>query len=308
MPLSMPDRNFVTLTDADGSLAVIAPRLGAWLLRYARPIAPHGLVEAIHCSQPVIDRYPREMYAGNPILFPLVSFNRVGDQEHHYEWNGQIHEMPQHGFARRSPWDIVDCSATSLSMELADSDATRSNYPFAFRHRVTYRLAQGRLHWEQVIENRSPEPMPFASGFHPYFSVPLTAKGQRGGCFVEIPEAKRLFQQGRADSFTPKPFPAQNWSVQEDVSETMFLSHLKKQELILIDPASELEVVFNFEEAPQHRFVAVWAKTPEEPYYCLEPWTALPNSFSRAKDRELILLEPQKTFRAAMWLEMRRMS
>ena len=45
----------------------------------------------------------------------------------------------------------------------------------------------------------------------------------------------------------------------------MFLTDLKKQELILIDPVSELEVVFNFEEAPQHRFVAIWAKSTSEP-------------------------------------------
>lgn len=304
----MTEQSFVTLTDADGSLAVIAPQLGGWLLRYARPTPKHGLVEALHCSQAVIDRYPREMYAGNPILFPLVSFSRAGDKDHHYEWNGQLYEMPQHGFARRSKWSAVAQSPTSLTLELADTEATRANYPFAFRHRITYRLAAGRLHWEQVVENRSNEPLPFATGFHPYFAVPLTPKSERAACFVEIPEGKRMVQQGRADAFTAKPFPGQNWSVQEDVSGTMFLANLKKQELILIDPVSELEVALNFEEAPQHRFVALWAKTPNEPYYCLEPWTALPNAFGRPKDRELILLEPQKTFRAALWMELRPMA
>ncbi|PYK99612.1 MAG: hypothetical protein DME19_08065 [Verrucomicrobia bacterium] len=97
--------------------------------------------------------------------------------------------------------------------------------------------------------------------------------------------------------------------MQEEVADTMFLTDLKKQELILIDPVSELEVGFNFEEAPQHRFVAIWSRTTNEPFYCLEPWTALPNSFSRqSKDHELILLEPQKTFRAAMWMELRPMA
>ena len=94
----------------------------------------------------------------------------------------------------------------------------------------------------------------------------------------------------------------------KDVAGTMLLTDLKKQELILIDPVSEMEVVLNFEEAPQHRFVAVWARATSEPYYCLEPWTALPNAFSRLKDHELILLEPQKTFRAAMWMELRPMA
>ena len=160
----------------------------------------------------------------------------------------------------------------------------------------TYRLSNGRLHCEQVIENRSSEPLPFATGFHPYFAVPLTARSERAACFVEIPDGKRMTQQGRAEAFTSKPFPAQNWSVQEDVSETLFLANLKKQELVLIDPVSELEVVFNFEEAPQHRFVALWAKTPNEPFYCLEPWTALPNAFSRPKDHGSFFWNPRRRF------------
>lgn len=304
----MPERSFVTLAEKDGTTAVVAPELGGWLLRYARATAKHGLVEALHFSQSVVDRHPREMYAGNPILFPLVGNNRVDDKEHHYEWKGNLFEMPQHGFARRSKWAVIGQTDTSIAMELTDNEATRASYPFAFRHCLTYRLAQGRLAWEQVIENRSHEPMPFSAGVHPYFAVPLTSKSERDACFVEIPEAKRLNPVGKFERFTAEPFPGQNWSVQEDVAGTMFLTDLKKQELILIDPASELEVVLNFEEAPQHRFVAIWSKGTSEPFYCLEPWTALPNSFSRPKDHELILLEPQKTFRAAMWMELRPMA
>ncbi|MBM3835325.1 MAG: DUF4432 family protein [Verrucomicrobia bacterium] len=301
----MSEQNFVQLTDPDGTLAVVAPKLGAWLLRYARPMPGHGLVEALHCTQAVIDRYPREMYAGNPILFPLVSFNRGGGKEHHYEWNAQLYEMPQHGFARRSQWLVTERSAASVTMELTDNETTRTNYPFSFRHQMIYRLAEGRLHWEQTIENRGEQPMPFSTGFHPYFAVPLTSAGQRSKCFVELPEARHVTSHENAASFTSQPFPSQNWSVQEDVSGTMFLAGLKKSELTLVDPVSNLEVVFNFEGAPQHCFVALWAKTTQEPYYCLEPWTALPNSFNRPQDRELIILEPRKAFRAAMWLELR---
>jgi len=303
----MPEKNYVTLTDPDGATAVVAPELGGWLLRYARQISGRGSLEALHFSQAAVDRYPREMYAGIPVLFPLVSKNRVGDKEHHYEWNEQVFEMPQHGFARRSKWSVIDQTARSVAMELTDNEATRANYPFSFRFCLSYRLSQGRLHWEQVIENHSSGSLPFSTGFHPYFAVPLTAGSRRDACFAEIPEAKRLRPVGQFERFTAEPFPAQNWSVDEEVANTMYLADLKKPELILVDPVSELEVVLNFEEAPQHRFVAVWSKTTSEPFYCLEPWTALPNSFSRPKDRELILLEPQKTFRAAMWMELRRM-
>src|SRR5262245_5712428 len=236
----MPERHLVTLTDNEGATAVVAPELGGWLLQYARKTDRHGMVEALHFSQDVLDRYPREMYAGMPVLFPLVSNNRAGDKEHHYEWNNRLFEMPQHGFARRSKWSIREQTSRSLTMELTETEATRADYPFSFRFCLTYRLNQGRLHWEQVVENTSSDPLPFSTGFHPYFAVPLTAKSQRQECFVEIPDAKRLMAVGRFERFTTEPFLAQNWSVDEDVAGTMFLTDLKKPELILIDPVSEL--------------------------------------------------------------------
>lgn len=301
----MPDDLFVALTGPDGSIARVAPHLGGWLLRYARPIEHHGLVDALHCTQEVIDRYPRQMYAGNPILFPLVSFNHAPGHEHHFEWDGQLFALPQHGFARRLPWTVVDQSEGSVAMELRDSAFTHTQFPFSFRHLLTYRLVDGRLHWEQVIENLSDSPMPFATGFHPYFAVPLSPKSIRSACFVETPDAHRVTALKDYTSFSQDPFPSQNWSVQEDVSRTLFLSALKKREFILVDLSSRLEVIFNFDDAPKHRFVALWAPSTDEPFYCIEPWTALPNAFARAKDRELIVLPPQNTFRAAFWIEVR---
>src|SRR5205814_8020187 len=138
----MAAKSFATLPDTDGTIAVIAPELGGWMLRYARKTQKHGLVDALHFSQAVVDRYPREMYAGIPILFPLVSKNRVGDKDHHYEWNGKVFEMPQHGFARRSKWSVKEQTPTSITMELTDNETTRANYPFSFRFCLTYRLNQ----------------------------------------------------------------------------------------------------------------------------------------------------------------------
>ncbi|MBI3880076.1 MAG: hypothetical protein HY301_08415 [Verrucomicrobia bacterium] len=304
----MPHSTFVRLTDPTGALAVVAPELGGWLLRYARPTAKHGLVDALHFEPAIVDRYPKEMWAGNPLLFPLVSFNHRPGQEHHYEWGGKIFALPQHGFARRVKWAVTEQSEGAVTMELTDSEATRGGYPFAFRHCVTYRLDGGRLHFEQVIENRGAEPMPFSAGIHPYFQVPLTAKGERAACFVEIPEGRRVEPHDAWARYTAKPFPAQNWSVAEDVAGTLMFAELKKRALLLVDPASELEVELNWEDAPQHRFCAIWSRTTDAPFYCLEPWTALPNSFTRAQPGEVLVLEPQRTFRAAMWMELRAMA
>lgn len=301
----MTEHSLVRLQDAEGTSALVAPHLGGWLLRYTRSFAEHGEVDALHFDPAVLGRYPREMYAGSPVLFPLVSYNHVGDQDHHYEWNQRLFEMAQHGFARRSPWRVTDQTDLAVTMELTETAVTQAQYPFRFRCQLTYRLAGGRLQGAQEIENRSDEPMPFASGFHPYIPVPLTQRGERRECFVQIPEGRRCTLHGRAEHVTAKPFPAQAWSVAEDVSDTLFLADLHPRELLLVDPLSELEVAVNWEEAPDHRFAAIWSRSTEEPFYCLEPWTALPNAFTRARDHELIVLPPGERRSAAFWLELR---
>lgn len=292
------------LNSPDGALAVIAPELGGWLLRYARP-TKHGLVDALHFSQAVVDRYPKEMWAGNPLLFPMVSFNHLPGKEHHYAWGGREFPLGQHGFSRRSAWSVVARTDAALTMELADSDATRAVYPFTFRHRVTYRLEGGRLHFEQTVENRSTEPMPFSTGIHPYFQVPLTPRGERNRCFVKIPACHRITTDGRYEVFAATPQAATELSVGQDVAHTLFFGEFSRPELTLVDPASALEIVLNWEAAPQHRYCALWSRATDAPFYCLEPWTALPNSFTRAQPGEVIVLAPGEVFRAAMWMELR---
>jgi len=299
----MDTHRTIVLNSADNTQALIAPDLGGWLLRYARNLDGRGWEEALYWSQEVVDRYPQEMYAGNPILFPLVSWNAVGEKKHWYRWQGRTWDMPQHGFARRRPWRVARQTQESVTLELQDDEGTRKNYFFSFRHRITYHLRDGRLYWDQQIENRGTGPMPFSTGFHPYLYVPLTDQGRRRESFVRIPECQKVTPIGSWLGFTKEPFPIREWSVNNEPEGTLFLTDLEKRELQLIDPFRNLEIVLNFEAAPNYPFIALWTRSPESPFYCLEPWTSLPNSFSRGED--LILLEPGEIFRAGMWLEIR---
>ena len=167
----------ITLQDHFGAKAVIAPDLGAWLLRYTRHLPQLGYVEGLYFAQEVVDRYPNQMYTGNPLLFPQVSFSHLPGQEHHYEWEGKTYALPQHGFARRSKWKVAGVTETRLTMELADTPQTRGAYPFSFCSTVVYELREGRLHFRQTVENRGAKPMPFSAGIHPYLPVSILTCG-----------------------------------------------------------------------------------------------------------------------------------
>ena len=295
----------ITLRDGSGAKAVIAPELGGWLLRYTRHLPELGYVDALYCAQDIIDRYPNQMYAGNPLLFPQVSFSHLPGQEHHYQWQGQIFALPQHGFARRSKWKVTGVNESRLVMELTDSAETRRAYPFAFRVEVSYELRDGRLNYRQQVENRGASTLPFSTGIHPYLPVPIMPKGERSGCFVDLPAARRVWPQENWKSWTTEPFKAQRLPVSEDVSGTLFLTDLATPEISLVDPAAAVKITVNFAQAPAHRYVALWSKSTSDPFYCIEPWTALPNSLTRHKS-ELILLAPGEKFEASMWLNVSR--
>jgi galactose mutarotase-like enzyme len=67
-----------------------------------------------------------------------------------------------------------------------------------------------------------------------------------------------------------------------------------------------VKITLNFAQAPAHRYVAIWSKSTSDPFYCIEPWTALPNSLSRANS-ELIHLKPGGIFETTMWFNVSRL-
>lgn len=293
----------IVLRDGDVALAEIHPELGGWLTRYARNLPGPGWVDAVHHDPVVVARYPQQMWAGNPVLFPHVSYNVHNGKEGVYCLDGVEYQSPQHGFARRVPWTVVDRLGHSVTLELSDSDLTRPSYPFAFRYRLQYLLDQGHLRWLQTVENRSGTPLPFSSGFHPYLRVPL-AGGSRERCSVRLPRARRFHPVDQANAFFDEPFPAQDLSASQDVSGTVFLGDLAAQEAVLRDEAGKVEVCLDFTHSPAYRFLALWSPSPEAPFYCIEPWTALPNSMGRS-DGELVFLEPGASFQAAFSMDVR---
>jgi len=300
------DHRLVKLEDGSGARAWIRPDLGAWLLRYSRSLPGVGEVEAIRYDQAVVDRYPQEMWAGNPLLFPHVSFNVAAGKVGRYELDGTLYESPQHGFARRVPWRVTAVARGSVTCELTDSELTRPGYPFKFRHLVTYGLVDGRLSLMQQVENLDTRPLPFSTGIHPYLNLPLGGGSRRDDCWVRLPRCTRYNPIGQCESFFTEPVAAQRWPVSRDVRGTVFLGDFSEPELALVDPAAGVEVAVNFAAAPAYRYAALWSRTVDAPFYCLEPWTALPNSFGRS-DGELSILPVGGIFRARLGMEIRPM-
>ena len=112
---------------------------------------------------------------GLPLMIP--NFSRLKDGI----FRDKNTTLPIHGFGRNLPWTVVSqqaSDATTLSIQLKSSEATRANYPYEFTFTATIAVGNAALTYTLTIENHSDEIMPIAPGFHPYFSVDQEHKPQ----------------------------------------------------------------------------------------------------------------------------------
>lgn len=104
-----------------------------------------------------------------PLLFPMVG-RAKGD---HIRVDGRLFPLPQHGFARRATFAVVEAGPDRAVLRLSASGETLVSYPFAFRLDVAYALAGATLNVAATVANEDDKPMPFSLGFHPAFRWPL---------------------------------------------------------------------------------------------------------------------------------------
>jgi aldose 1-epimerase len=167
---------------------------------------------------------------GVPILFPFP--NRIRDGR--FRWAGKEYQLPLndpdqrnaiHGFACRRAWRVIGQGADEkgawvrgefrASMDALDACAL---WPADYRLEVTYRLGQGTLRIEALVENPDQEPLPFGLGYHPYFSVPFIGNEKGIDCRVQasassyweladhLPTGRRVPVDARLDLNSPRTF------------------------------------------------------------------------------------------------------
>lgn len=104
-----------------------------------------------------------------PLLFPIVGA-LASDR---YLVNGESYSMPQHGIARRQPFELVEQTSDRVHFRLVDNATTRAAFPFAFALDVEFHLSEASLSVTVNAANRGAADMPCSFGFHPAFSWPL---------------------------------------------------------------------------------------------------------------------------------------
>lgn len=256
----MPEAEFVTISSGDLTARINAFGAELWSLtdRQGR--------EFMTDANPVF-------WAGHaPLLFPIVGA-LTGNR---YRLDGAVYELPKHGFARHSLFQVVEAESDNVLLRLQDSEDTRQAYPFAFVLDVAFRLEGASLHMTATVRNPGSEPLPFSFGYHPAFAWPLpggAAKGDHVVVFAE-PEPqpiRRIDPQSGLLLADPVPSPVQGHCLALDAAlfepDALIWDDLHSRSLTFGTPGgSQLAIAF-----PDTSMLGIWQK-PGAAFLCIEPW------------------------------------
>lgn len=185
----------IQLTDTESrSTAELIPAIGSNLFRFTSDgheiILPPASLTAFENDSFAAFQY------GTPILFPP---NRV--RNGHFTYKGREYKLPLneppdhhlHGELCSKAWTLSGYGATqeegawvTSRFRYADHPEIMAYFPHLLTFTMTYRLKDGCLSLEGVIENEGMEEAPFAFGLHPYFPLPF---GSGEGMVLQIPAA-----------------------------------------------------------------------------------------------------------------------
>jgi len=273
MNLEIFENQPVLKIQAGSASALISPAHGARLLAWSVP----GWDVIRWPANADWDRVPK-VRGGDIILFPFIARSyangRIGSW---IDASGVQRPAPMHGFAKDSPFRVVDAAADSVTLRLDSNETTTACYPFPFRLEVTHRIEADALLTSFRVTNRGDQPMPWSAGHHYYFHIPAA---ERSSWNLALPCEKwgrQNFEDGVISFDTPlhqgAPLSDPAWIDRFHVNPSL-------TQVVLSNAIAGKIISF---ENPAHRpsdwpCVTTWTEKPDSDFFCVEPWSAFPNA------------------------------
>jgi galactose mutarotase-like enzyme len=259
------DTGELTLRDAQtGALAVVEPARGGIVTRFEVGGRPVLFMDPATLRDPT-----KNVRGGVPVLFP--SPGKLVDDA--WSRDGRRGAMKQHGFARNLAWQVTDVSASTATLQLAASAATRAQYPWEFVLEQTVAVRGSSLHLDHRVTNRGDAAMPFGLGFHPYF---LVADAGKHDAVIATP-ATRAF-----DNVAKQVVALAGIELARPEVDLHLLDHGSTTcALRLPDRTIELR------GSAAYTHWVVWTLAGRD-FVCLEPWTCPGNALNTG-DRLLVV-------------------
>lgn len=263
--------SLVTL-DNGRARAELAPSAGARLMRWSvngRPV--------LHWPADADWSAPAKIRGGNPLLFPLIARTFLDGKIGFWRGpDGVVRPAPMHGLVRAAEFATVEQDERRIVMRTAWDDSMAEAWPFPFVFAVEYGLEDTALAVAFTVENTGAEAMPYSVGNHFYFSVPAAER-----------DAWEL--QGKFRSFARQ---GTDGEIDAMAEAPRMLSDPAMVDLFHIGPPEDGVVLRQMNDGREVAFalpcdaagpnpwyaVTTWTESAMSDFYCVEPWTALPDA------------------------------
>lgn len=212
-----------------------------------------------------------EIWSGTaPVLFPICG--AVKDDK--YTYGGKEYSLPQHGFARKSMFEITDATNERAVFMLKSDAGLKEVYPFDFELYITYTINESTVKIAYDVVNLTDGEMYFSIGSHEAYYTPEGVEDYD----IIFPEKETLSTYllcGR--NITENKMMIIKDSNVLPIYEKYFMidslvfDGLKSHSAILRNRKTGREIKLEF---PYTSYLLVWHK-PNSPYLCIEPWSGI---------------------------------
>ncbi len=292
---AQPTPEIVTLT-AGRATAEIAPGAGARLMRWnigGRPL--------LHWPAVADWANAGRTRGGNPVLFPFIARTFLDGEIGRWRGpDGKVRPAPMHGLVRAAAFDAEQPEFSRLRMKVVSDEAMAEAFPFPFVFGVEYALAEDSLSVAFSVENTGTEPMPFSVGNHFYFQVPAA---ERGDWAVDCP-CQRWVRQEKNGTIVAAAAPPEGCSLAQGSlvdlmhvgppCEGVALRHRSDGRRVVFDLAADAT------GSNPWFCVTTWTESAESDFYCVEPWTALPDAVHNRQGLRWLKPRGRETLRLRM--------
>ncbi len=235
----------------------------------------------------------------SPFLFPVIGKVNEGC----FTIEGLAYPTEIHGFAKDFCWELTKKEDTRIELVLASSPETLRHYPFDFILGSTFEMTDGGLVIERRITNASNRLMPFFSGEHPGFKVPLLPDDEFDKCVLEFEQKETVNAYNYSGTFRGRSYPCLNNEQRIELTRSLFN---EKRVLLLYGLKSE-SVTLHCRNRPSVTLgikgfssLGIWTTPQKAAFVCIEPWNGLPSKEDSPLELSLkegvTLLEPQQSF------------
>ena len=272
------------ITISNSEISVTVARRGAEIQSIKR-----GGVEYMWSKDPAF------WASSAPIMFPMCGGLKNG----RYELDGKSYEMPKHGFAKISDFEVEAKSDTSLTLILRDNEKTREMYPFTFAFRVKFELDSASLKVTYDAENLDDKTMYCTFGAHEAYACPEGIEAYE----LIFSDKETLYAYALngdiLTDYTKLMVNNSNKLVLDDsffALDAVVFKDVKSNSVTLKSTVSDRQVKVDFDGFD---YLVLWHKHTA-PYLCIEPWCGLSDlagsSYNFAEKAGMHALTPGSRF------------